>query len=70
MQQSIDFKDLKKADLIVDAIYRGGGKGNVGDDPISPLVGGGNLGGFRYLGKPNGLKIRHCVLYSDLADPD
>ena len=39
------------------------------DDPIAPLVGGGNQGGFRYLGVAP-FEIRHCALYSDLADLD
>ena len=31
------FDELKNAPLIVDAIYKGGKKGNSGDDPISKL---------------------------------
>ena len=31
------FDELKNAPLIIDAIYKGGKKGNSGDDPISKL---------------------------------
>ena len=44
------FESLENADLIVDATYRGGSYGNVRDDPIGPLLGVGNQGGFRYSG--------------------
>lgn len=64
------FADLASADLIVDAVYRGGAHKNIKDDPIDPLVGGGNQGGFRYLGSPSQGSVRLCILYSDLADPD
>ena len=42
------FNELEEAPLIVDAIYEGGEKGNIGDDPISKLIPGcENQGGFR-----------------------
>ncbi len=69
-QRRISFSHLATADLIVDAIYEGGSHKDVRDDPIAPLVGGGNQGGFRYLGRTSPLEIRHCVLYSDLGDLD
>ena len=43
----VEFKDLKDADLYIDCIYKGGSNNNVGDDPISKLLGTGNSGGFR-----------------------
>lgn len=48
--RTFKFSDLRSADLIVDAVYEGGTHKNVRDDPINPLVGCGNQGGFRYLG--------------------
>jgi len=69
-QRKFGFGDLVSADLVVDAAYEGGSHGDVRDDPLARLVGGGNQGGFRYLGSVNPFSIRHCVLYSDLADPD
>lgn len=60
--------ELGSADLIVDACYEGGRHGNAKDDPLSPLLGTSNQGGFRYLGeKENPTMI---VLTSTLADPD
>lgn len=42
---------LKKTDLVIDSVYEGGRNGNVGDDPLPPLLGLSNSAGFRYLGK-------------------
>jgi hypothetical protein len=61
-----DFEVLKEADLVVDAIYKGGRYKDVRDDPIDPLIGGGNQGGFRYVGSPRDLQITHCILYTSL----
>ena len=48
----VPYHELENADLIIDAVYEGGNKGNTGDDPISKLVPGiGNMGGFRYSGR-------------------
>src|SRR5262245_49014203 len=69
-QRKFAFGDLATADLIVDAVYEGGNSGNFRDDPIAPLVGGGNQGGFRYLGTISPFAVRICALYSDLADLD
>jgi hypothetical protein len=46
------FEGLMEADLIVDAVYQGGHKGNTGDDPISKLMGCGNQGGCRITKSP------------------
>lgn len=72
---AFDFKDLKDADLIIDAIYKGGDKGNTGDDPISKLFPKlGNMSGFRKVRRndPSG-KMAYVVLYTtmdELAWPD
>jgi hypothetical protein len=67
----VDFADLSAADLIVDATYRGGTKGDVTDDPLNKLLpGSGNQGGFRAVavqGKPG---YAFVCLYSSLADRD
>ena len=68
MRKIFVFDELKTADLLIDAIYEGGKRGNVGDDPISKLVGCGNQGGFRYIGSLNRIKL--CVLYSSLLSTD
>jgi len=48
------FNELKSADLVVDAIYRGGEVKNLQSEVLSKLVGVGNAGGFRYKGSlPN-----------------
>ena len=64
------FDELSSADLVVDAYYESGSFNDVRDDPINPLVGGGNQGGFRYIGRATRFPMRHCVLYSQLDDPD
>src|SRR5215212_6868405 len=45
-------EDLGSADLIVDAIYRGGTRGTAADDPLGKMLPVGNQGGFRYRGSP------------------
>lgn len=69
-RNTVAFEQLRTSDLIVDAVYAGGSHRDVRDDPISPLVGGGNQGGFRYLGSPSAFNLRHCVLYSELDNLD
>ena len=56
------FKNLSSSDLIIDAIYEGGDKGNVGDDPINKILPVGNQGGFRYAGSIEALK--YIILYT------
>jgi len=65
----VQFENLSKADLYVDAVYEGGNAGHIGDDPISKLLGCGNQGGFRYSGSTKSA-IKFCVLYSSLREPD
>jgi hypothetical protein len=70
MRKTFLFEDLGASDLLIDAAYVGGSKGNVADDPIDRVVGGGNQGAFRYLGSPRDNNLKLCVLYSELCDPD
>lgn len=59
---------LRAQDLIIDRVYRGGRSGNASDDPLPPLVGVSNQGGFRTLGEK--AQPRLVVLTSTMADPD
>jgi hypothetical protein len=55
--RSIPFDDLRTADLVVDATYEGDRtRKNVSSEPLGPLTGTGNQGGFRFSGpvsRPN-----------------
>jgi hypothetical protein len=65
------FEDLATADLQLEAVYLGGGSGNVSDDPLQHLVPGtGNQGGFRFAGSPLRRTVRLCVLYSSGEEVD
>ncbi|HEY0947142.1 MAG TPA: restriction endonuclease [Opitutaceae bacterium] len=55
-------------ELIVDKIYEGGRAGHAGDDPLSKLLGVSNSGGFRYLGRPDDLRL--VVITSNFNEPD
>lgn len=70
MQKIISFEKLKDSHLYLDALYKGGSKGNAGDDPISKLLNCGNQGGFRYSGSINPPKFNYVILYSSSVDPD
>jgi hypothetical protein len=67
---SFAFDELAKADLVVDAVYRGGSTGNAADDPLARLLPVGNQGGFRFYGKRSIPGCRLGVLFSTLAEPD
>lgn len=65
----VPFEQLDRVDrLVVDTVYKGGTRGNAADDPISKLVGCGNQGGFRIVGR--GGRTYLVVLYTSLSDPD
>ena len=66
--QIVPFSDASSADLTVDAVYRGGRKGNAGDDPLPLLLKVSNSGGFRYRGQVDALEL--VVLTSSGKDPD
>lgn len=66
---AIPLQDLAAADLIVDAVYQGGRKGNAGDDPLSKLMRVDNRGGFRKRGRVKG-KLELLVLTTSMNDPD
>lgn len=68
-EKHYDFSELKTADLVVDATYKGGTFGDVRDDPLSQLMNCGNQGGFRIVGNSK-TQYKLAVLYSTLSDPD
>lgn len=63
---AISFDQLGKADLYIDATYEGSEKW----DALSPLLGVGNQGGFRFIGNAKNMSYRLVVLYSSLRDAD
>src|SRR5688572_18167794 len=69
-QRTFTFGGLATADLVVDAGYEGGTKGNTSDDPINRLLRGGNQGGFRYVGSPAQGTLKLVILYSSMDDVD
>ena len=64
------FADLVVADLVVDAVYEGGTKGDSSDEPIGKLLKVGNQGGFRYNGSVLAQGVKMIALYSTMDDPD
>jgi hypothetical protein len=66
---AVSTESLTTADLIVDAVYQGGRKGNAGDDPLPRLMRVDSQGGFRYRGKVKG-KLDLLVLTTSMNDPD
>lgn len=65
----IAFADLKSADLIVDALYESDRNSTtVGSEPLAPLTGTGNQGGFRFSGSI--AKPELVVLYTTMAEAD
>ncbi len=65
----IPYEDLRTADLTIDAVYEGGRKGNAGDDPLGPLLGVSNQGGFRHRGGTRA-QPHLLVLTTSLSEPD
>lgn len=59
---------LAKSDLVLDAVYEGGRAGNAGDDPLGPLLGVSNQGGFRHLGKRESPLL--LVITTSMNEPD
>jgi hypothetical protein len=69
MAKVFSFSALATADLVIDAIYEGGTKGNVADDPLGKLIpGAGNQGGFRQVGGRGTPQMG--LLYSSMDDPE
>src|SRR5262245_39299888 len=69
MGDAADFRgQLQGVDLIPDAVYRGGRSGNSSDDPLGPLLGTSNQGGFRHLGKKEQPNL--LVISTSMSEPD
>jgi hypothetical protein len=69
MGRVFPFSSLSAADLVIDAVYEGGTRGNTGDDPLGKLIAGaGNQGGFRAVGSWDAPRL--AILYSSMDDPD
>lgn len=68
--REISFSDLKSADLIVDAIYKGGLANTAGADPLARLLPCGNQGGFRFCGSTTLPGCRLAILFSTFNEPD
>lgn len=68
----VPYNQLVFCDLIVDAQYETGPKGNFGGDPIAALLTMENQGGFRKKGntKVEPMKLDSLALYSSLCDLD
>lgn len=49
--------NLSKSDIHIDATIEGGRDRHAGDDPLSPLLGVSNMGGFRHLGKLTNMRL-------------
>jgi len=64
----VDFGALPDGSLQLGAVYRSGDAGNVVDDPIAKLEGGGNSGGIRFEGTLDPFAVRFVVLYTNLMD--
>jgi Restriction endonuclease AspBHI N-terminal/Restriction endonuclease len=63
------FDELSKADLVVDATYEGEATGkNVSSEPLGPLTGTGNWGGFRFSGPVSHPNL--VVLYTTMSEPN
>ncbi|GAA2369138.1 restriction endonuclease [Streptomyces carpaticus] len=70
-EPQVAFADLSAADLVVDAVYAGGTRGNTGDEPIARLIRGvGNQGGFRFAGSRAKGTVSLVVLYTTGTEVD
>jgi hypothetical protein len=69
MAKVFPFSSLPTADLVIDAVFEGGTKGNAADDVLGKLIpGAGNQGGFRAVGSWDAPRL--VILYSSMDDPD
>lgn len=67
---AVPFAELASADLVLDRVYRGGERGNAGDDAIGRIVPVGNQGGFRYNGSVRHGTVKLVVLFTSGAEVD
>lgn len=70
MYKEIPYEKLESAELVVDAIYKGGTKGNISDEPLHLLFPKcGTSGGFRKVArKDDPSKMAYVVLYTTMSE--
>ena len=70
MGMEYKFDELKNAELVIDAIYKGGKSGTTADDPISKLFPRvGNMSGFRKKTREDGSKKwAYVILYTSMSE--
>jgi hypothetical protein len=65
----VPFEQLRSCDLVIDATYESDRNSKtIASEPLSPLTGTGNQGGFRFSGPVAAPDL--VVLYTTLAEPD
>ncbi|MBL7854248.1 MAG: hypothetical protein JNL17_07610 [Cyclobacteriaceae bacterium] len=64
----VEFDALEDADLVKDAVYKGGYKNDLSSEPISKLLPVGNQSGIRFSGKAENPRL--VVLYTTFSDKD
>ncbi|MCI2882010.1 HNH endonuclease [Staphylococcus hominis] len=64
-----EFSELENAPLVPNSVYKGGIKGNVGDDPFKKLFNVGNAGGIRTKISKDG-NIAYIVIISNSSNSD
>lgn len=69
-EEKVPFTGLADADLILDRVYEGGSRGNVGDDVIGKLLPVGNQGGFRFKGSVRRGTVHMVALYTSGVEVD
>ncbi len=60
----VKFEELKKSNLIIDTVYKGGNNGNMSDEVLSKLMRCRNSAGFRIKGSLANYKLQYVTLYS------
>lgn len=63
----VRFAALPESDLVPGTVYEGGAKGHQGDDPLAPLLGVGNAGGIRRLGREH---AHYVALFTTQAESE
>jgi len=68
---TVAFDQLRRCDLVLERVYKGGTAGNAADDPLARLLPGvGNQGGFRAIGRAARDAVRLVVLYTSGNETD
>jgi len=70
VDDAVPFAELEAADLVLEREYRGGARGNAGDDPLGKLLPVGNQGGFRFNGSVAKGSVKLVALYTSGSEVD